>query len=218
MMSAPPAQYRAALLGDLVASRHHEAQADLLRALDDALSAVNRRLPALQPLQITIGDEFQAVYEEMSAALEASLLVRLQLSATCDVRFGLGWGEISTPDLARAPYAQSGRAWWNAREALEEVAATTKRQSWPRGLRTRVMGLPEEVARPLNAYLLCRDELVSGMDERDCAITLGLLQGRTQSDIASELAITQPAVAQRQAASGAAAVLRSEDVLRGREP
>jgi hypothetical protein len=110
--------------------------------------------------------------------------------------------------------AQSGEAWWNAREALEEVAGSVSRHGWPRGLRTWVVGLEPGAASTLNAFLLCRDELVSAMDGRARRVTLGLMLGQRQQDIAAELGISQPSVAKRQRESGAAAVFRSHELLR----
>jgi hypothetical protein len=208
----------AAVIGDLVASRTHEDQDALFRSIRDTLSKVNHELEALQPLQMTIGDEFQAVYKTVAAALDASLLVRLRLAETCDVRFGVGWGEITAYDPELAPMAQSGEAWWNARAALEEATAALSRQGWPRGLRTWVAGVGGSAGATLNAFLLCRDELVSAMDDRSRRVTLGLMLGRRQRDIAEELGISQPSVANRSKESGAAAVLRSHRIMREAAP
>jgi len=204
----------AAVIGDLVGSRRHLDQDALFASIKQAIGQVNGELDALQPLQMTVGDEFQAAYSTVEAALDASLLVRLRLAGTCDARFGIGWGEITAYDPELAPMAQSGEAWWNAREALEEVARSASRHGWPRGLRTWVVGPEAEVAARLNGFLLCRDELVSAMDERARRVTLGLMLGQRQQDIADELGISQPSVANRQRDSGAAAVVRSHELLR----
>lgn len=204
----------AAVIGDLVGSRHHEDQDRLLGSIKETIEQVNRELEALQPLEMTIGGEFQGVYATVEAALDAALLVRLRLAGSCDARFGIGWGGISAYDPELAPMAQSGEAWWNARESLEEVSTSVSRHGWPRGLRTWVVGLEAEVAARINAFLLCRDELVSAMDERARRVTLGIMRGERQQDIADELGISQPSVARRQRDSGAAAVVRSHQLLR----
>jgi hypothetical protein len=140
-------------------------------------------------------------------------MARLKLANLCDIRFGIGWGEISAYDRDLAPMAQSGSSWWNAREALDEVASDVSRRGWPRGLRTRIIGMAPAENAMINAFLLCRDELLSAMDSRASLVTLGLMLGRRQVDIANELGISQPAVAKRQKESGAAAIIRAHQLL-----
>jgi hypothetical protein len=208
----------AAVIGDLVGSRRQRDQDGLFASIRDTLKEVNAEIRAIQPLQMTIGDEFQAVYATLAEALDACLMVRLRLAGTCDVRFGIGWGEISAYDPELAPMAQSGAAWWNARDALDEVSAAVSRRGWPRGLRTWVRGLESRTEATLNAWLLCRDELLSAMDDRASYITLGLMMGHRQRDIADGLSITQPAVAKRLKESGANAIFRAHQLFRGVRP
>ncbi len=203
-----------AVIGDLVQSRRHTDQMALFATVRRSLEEVNLHVRAFQPLQMTIGDEFQAVYETVPAALDACLMVRLELAGTCDVRFGIGWGEISTYDSDVAPMAQSGSSWWNAREALDRAASEVTRRGWPRGMRTTISGLPPDENATMNAFLLCHDELLSAMDERASKVTLGLMLGRRQIDIAKELGISQPAVAKRQKESGAMAIIRAHQLLK----
>ena len=110
--------------------------------------------------------------------------------------------------------AQSGTAWWNAREALDIVAKNVSLQDWPRGLRTWIIGEKRQTDATYNAFLLCRDELLSAMDDRDSHVTLGLMLGRRQVDIAEELGISQPSVSNRKQESGAAAILRAHQLLK----
>jgi SatD family (SatD) len=208
----------AALLGDVVKSRSYSDQKELLQAIARQLKAVNSDVKAFQPLELTIGDEFQGAYEDLGQALKATLLVHLRLVGTCEVRFGIGWGEIVTSDADHLPFRQSGSAWWHAREALKEVSAAESRHHSPRGLRTCVLGVPQDMGRMLEAFLLCRDELLAAMKLRDSRITLGLILGRSQSEIAKDLDISQPAVAQRQSASGAKAIFCAHKSLRGLRP
>jgi len=127
----------AVAIGDIVASRQYKDQTALIKAVIDVLAWVNERIEAVQPLQMTVGDEFQGVYAELGSALDAALLTRLRLAGACDLRFGIGWGEISSFDPERAPMAQSGAAWWSAREAIEQVVAVESKRQWPRTVRTR---------------------------------------------------------------------------------
>ena len=204
----------AAVVGDLVESRRHGDQRALFNAIKGTLDQVNHEIQPVQPLQMTIGDEFQAAYGTVADALDACLMIRLRLAATCDVRFGIGWGEITEYDRSLAPMAQSGTAWWNAREALDIVAKNVSLQDWPRGLRTWIIGEKSQTDATYNAFLLCRDELLSAMDDRDSHVTLGLMLGHRQVDIAKELGISQPSVSNRKQESGAAAILRAHQLLK----
>ncbi len=215
----------ATVIGDVVESRRYRDQEGLLQTLAAALAWVNERLSARQPLQLTVGDEFQGVYEEVATALEATLLVRLRLAGFSvgglegrlhapDLRFGVGWGEVVQADVAAAPLAQSGPGWWSARRALDEVAAVAAKVHWPKSLRTVLRGVGGEVEGAINAFLVCRDELLGRMDERDARITLALFLGERQVDVARELGISQPAVARRVREKGASAVFRGHAALR----
>lgn len=211
--SSSPERY-AVFVADVVDSRSHGDQAALIGQLTDTLRWVNERTDPAQPLAMTVGDEFQGAYPALGAALDAALFTRLRLGGRCDVRFGIGWGEISSFDPDRAPMAQSGSAWWAAREAIDRVAATGSKRQWPRSVRTLVAGVEEPLAGVLNAFLLCRDALLGKMDDKDLRITLGLFLGERQADIARELEITQPSVARRQMENGASAVYQAHRAAR----
>jgi|SRR5262245_43058670 len=197
----------AALLGDVVRSRTHAERGRLQDRLREALSVANDRVEAVQPLTPTIGDEFQGLYASPGGALEATLLVRLALAGETDVRFGVGWGTLRLHDRPSAPFAQDGPAWWAAREAIDQIDRSQRSRESPRGLRTRLLveGSAEGRAEPrpeVEALLVCRDELASRLRARDARLLLGLLDGRSPSELAPEEGITPSAVSQRAIAKG----------------
>jgi hypothetical protein len=219
----------AAVVGDLVASRRDPQRARLQEKLLAALEATNREVPAIQPLRITIGDEFQALFTTLDAALRATLLVRLLLAGVSDVRFGVGWGALTTFDPATAPLGQDGPAWWAARDALDTTVSLQGGRP-PLGLRTVfVEGEPTSAPAPeglppprplaagledvINAAVTLRDELVSHMDSRNARLMFGFLAGRSQTDMAAEEGVTQAAISQRLRRSAAHAVRRSQQLL-----
>jgi hypothetical protein len=205
----------AALVGDLVRSREHSDQRELFAAFAAALEATNAEVRGCQPLAATVGDECQGVYGSVREALAAALFVRLRLLGTSEVRFGVGWGEITTYDPERAPAGQSGTAWWNARKALDEVKSIESGRSWPRHVRTWIVGLEEPSLGLARAFLITRDALVAGMDERDARIALGLFRDERQAEIADAIGITQPSVARRAADNGPAALYRAQQAWAG---
>lgn len=216
----------AAVIGDVVGSRAAADRPALQASLALALDETNARLEALQPLQVTIGDEFQGLYAALDRALLATLVVRLRLFDRADVRFGVGWGLLTTFEPATVPLGQDGPAWWAARDAVGRSAEVARGRGAPRGIRTQVAagspaddvtvtGLPPPTAISpsafgfVNAFLACRDELVAAMGDRDARLLLALLAGDGQGEMAAHEHISQAAVSQRLARHGAYAIVHA---------
>ena len=66
----------------------------------------------------------------------------------------------------------------------------------------------------VNAFLVCRDELVSGMDPRDAFTTLGLLAGEPLTGIARAQAVSVSAISQRAIRGGLYAIRQAHRELR----
>lgn len=219
-------KWLAVVLGDVVASRQHAERGAVQRDVVRALQEVNDLVPAVQPLEVTIGDEFQGAYRTLSGAVRASLLVRLLLLPSIDTRYGIGSGDVSVFDATRSPISQDGPAWWAAREAIERVHWQQQRSGHERAARTWYIASSAGVDEPaqrlqreqqsfLNAHLLCRDTLVPHDDPRGVALLRGWLTGSTQAELAAELDVSQSAVSQRLARMGAFALRDAQDVLDG---
>jgi hypothetical protein len=204
----------ATLIGDLVASKRHVNRRGLQRSLTAALDTMNTWLRPSQPLELTVGDEFQGGFSSVAGAARASLMVRLELERTSgtDSRYGLGYGAVSVFDAARAPASQDGPGWWSARSAIERVErlASIPRTSFAR---TCFRVWPEDDIGPwriqapaVDAFLLSRDALVDRMKPRARRLLLGLLLGRAQADMAADERITQSAVSQSLRRSGGFAI------------
>ncbi|MGJ9414296.1 SatD family protein [Aeromicrobium sp. CF4.19] len=197
-----------AVIGDLVGSREHASRRDVQQALLEALGAANALSSAIQALEATIGDEFQSVHESLSDALRATLLVRLALPEQMDARFGIGVGPIEIVGRSAYGLTQDGPAWWGARDAIIEVK---ERQRTMPYLRTHVADPDATVGAMANAYVQCRDFIVSSFDGRQRRIALGVLSGRSASQIADDEGISASAVSQRIRGSGIRAVTESAD-------
>jgi len=204
---------RVALIGDLVASRAAESRAAAQAGLLTALARVNALVPHEQALEPTIGDEFQSVHAHLRDALRAAVLVRCALPEGMDARCGLGIGTLEVVGASAYGLTQDGPAWWSARAAVEEVQDRQRRQP---GLRTWVAIQDDtddtddtEGASLVNAYLLCRDELVSDLDARQRRIVLGLAEGRTLAEIADLEEVSPSAISQRVRRGGIAALVES---------
>lgn len=205
---------RIAVIVDLVDSKkitgRRLAQADILGSFSrvDALAIHD------QPLHATVGDEFQAVYPTLAAALEATLLARLALPTGIDCRFGLGLGDVIDVGEGVGAVVQDGSAWWRAREAIDEAheredGRTPSVRSW---FRSSDDDSPRQSL--VNAYLMTRDQVVGAMSERVRRLTFGTMLGQSQGELAETEGITQSAVSQSLRRSGGASLIAAVDELR----
>ncbi|WP_180357540.1 SatD family protein [Streptomyces sp. NP160] len=224
-----------AVIGDLVGSRRAADRAALQRSLVAVLHDVNSLVPALQPLEPTIGDEFQATYPDLGSACLAALLVRLALLDTgADVRAGLGAGTTTVVDPAATPPVLDGPAWWAARRAVEtaeRLAASPRSRSARTWFVDRSAPVPGDDARHhdhdhdddehgdvsaaagANAFLAVRDDVIARMSPRARRLLAHQLRGHPQQVVAQAEGVTQPAVSQALARSGALAVWRGQQLL-----
>lgn len=198
------------VIGDVVGSRAAADRGQLHDRLSAALEEANRRWDV--DLRITVGDEYQGAVPSLGVATAAVLWLRVALLPEYDLRHGIGRGEVRILD-SRAG-VQDGPGWWAARAAIEEVHDLAGRAA-TRGARTAyreadeadgpALGLP--VA--LRAALLTRDELVGRLDARSLSVLRGLLSGRSQREIAADLALSGSAVSQRVRRDGIGVVLQT---------
>lgn len=211
----------ATLIGDVVGSREQTDRRRLQRSLNAALETINERVDAVQPLEPTIGDEFQGAFSTVASAARASLLIRLQLLKIGgpDSRYGLGFGPVAVFDELRTPRSQDGPGWWSARDAIQRAK---RLEQAPRTsfVRTCFGSSPAEGATPgidlaMDAFLICRDAGVARMNDRQRRLLLGLMLGLGQAQLAADEGITQGAVSQNLQRSGAYAIDAAQQRLDG---
>ncbi len=203
------------VIADLVASRTTPDRAALHRRVVAVLEEANARFAPVSLLRVTVGDEFQGAFASLGQALRCTLWLRMALltgDPSCDVRFGLGRGEVSVVDAERG--IEDGTAWWVARDALTGVEADAERS----GLRHRRTSY--RVALPagpdpalVEALLILRDQVVGAMSVRSCRLLLGVLEGRSQLELAESERISASAVSQRVRNDGITALVAAENLL-----
>ena len=188
------------------------------------LDRVNTELRPPTPVRMQVGDEYQGVFASLGDALHASLTVRLALLPAADVRHGIGRGSIEV--LSEDPRVEDGPGWWAARAAIGRVEEAEGRPG-ERSLRTAYVAASRRRGRrgdgtassseeaAVNAALVLRDHLVSGLSERSLSVLRGLLVGESQRDLAEALGISPSAVSQRVRADGLAAIIAAHDLTRG---
>lgn len=186
---------RVALLGDLVDSRLAADRPSLHERVLAALADADPRATAVDPLHVTVGDEFQGVFPTTGAALGAAYRVRTALAGVTDVRFGLGRGEVVVIDATRN--LQDGSAWWAARDAITTVEGRARAAH--RALRTGLVAAPdaEPFGPALRAAVECVDALLHRLDARSWQVLALLLEGASQAEAAAAVGVSPSAVSQR---------------------
>lgn len=195
----------AALVGDVIASRQTGDREELQHFLDEAMIRGNSVVSAVQPLRMTIGDEFQGLFEDVQSAISATLQIRLALLPSVDVRIGIGWGTLDMVPQD-PPFGQDGPCWWRGREAIDEVKKSESSNAVPRSVRTlvRTGDASEDL---FNAYLVSRDHITAAWDEVDFEIARLYLEGTNQTGISKQVGLSQSSVSRRLQNHGILAVL-----------
>jgi DNA-binding transcriptional LysR family regulator len=202
------------VIGDLVGSRRRADRAAVHARFEQAIGAVNAEYAPPVPLRIGLGDEFQGIFASLGAAIGATLRLRMALLPDVDVRQGIGWGRVLV--LAEDPRVEDGPGWWAARAAIETVEAY-ERKAPLRAVRTAYVaadGEPGPAPALVNAALMSRDLVVTGLSERSMSVLDGLMKGRRQQDIADDLGISPSAVSQRVRSEGIGVVLAADELMR----
>ena len=202
------------IIGDLVGSRRREDRAAVHARFEQTIDAINTAYAPPVPLRIGLGDEFQGIFASLGAAIAATLRLRMALLPDVDVRQGIGWGRVLV--LAEEPRVEDGPGWWAARAAIEAVEGY-ERKAPLRAVRTAYVAAEGEAGPEpalVNAALMSRDQVVSGLSERSLSVLDGLMRGRRQQDIADDLGISPSAVSQRIRAEGIGVVVAADELLR----
>lgn len=113
------------LMGDIIDSSKEDAvllQQEFAKLIDQINQDFADDL--LSPLTITLGDEFQCVVKNLKALVE--ILIKLEeqkwsLNCPVNLRYSLGYGEISTPINSEIAYGMIGSGLMKVRESLTEL-------------------------------------------------------------------------------------------------
>ena len=109
-----------AVIGDIRRSRLAPQRAELQKLLERGLQNINREFAdeLVAGFVITLGDEFQGVIREPGQVVKVLVALEAVLGET-SVRYGLGWGTIST-ELRELAVGMDGPCFHRAREAVRE--------------------------------------------------------------------------------------------------
>jgi hypothetical protein len=207
----------ATIIGDVVRSRDASDRTALHTRLAGLVEEANVVLAPVVPLRITVGDEYQGCFATVGEALHATLWLGLQLAPQAELRHGVAWGSVAV--LTDDPRVEDGPGWWAARDAIELVKLEAGRSA-TRHRRTAYERADEEGSRdgpdpgPINAALLCRDQMIGSVSARSLRLLRGTLAGRTQLQLAADEGISPSAVSQRVRHDGLAVIVAADELLR----
>jgi hypothetical protein len=113
------------LMADIIDSRKND-QNELMLKFRNVTEEINKshKKGILSPMTITLGDEFQGVVKNISAAINLILELEEKLmlnNAGFKLRYVLYEGKIDTPINDKIAYGMLGEGLTKAREALQQV-------------------------------------------------------------------------------------------------
>lgn len=195
-----------AVIGDVVESRRIEQRATAQESLHELIEFLNKLLDdsILAPFSLSRGDEIQALVARADILPDVlwHTAARFRHSA---IRFGFGLGELST-SLAPLPMETDGPAWWAARTAVKNAAATRRTGGVWQGF-----GADDQVLTAVGTLL---GHIRGRLTPRQRAVVERLRSGADMVQVAEGLGITKQAVSSIVAAAGWRAYQEGEEAWR----
>lgn len=175
------------LIGDLVNSRQLAQRDRVQRELSQLLESLSLAHTGamVSPLTLTLGDEFQAVWQRPAGLWQ--VIVGLQAGLfPVGVRLSLGLGTLATPINHQAALGMDGEAFWHARAGIDRM-----KQS---GRRLALTGLSDYSTQWSDPLLAVTDSMTRTWKANRWSILEGLLADESVPDIAARLSISVQAV------------------------
>ncbi|MFW5996228.1 MAG: SatD family protein [Halanaerobiaceae bacterium] len=175
------------ITADIVESRNIKERKTFQQQLQQLLDEINDRFSGSLGCRfhITLGDQFSGLVMDPETLLEIVLEIICGLNSNVSFRFGIAFGEVETggSDISGGP---------GYRMALKGVKKARKKK-----LPLVFTGENLEISRDMLELILAGFiYFFNGFSCRQRQIMLRIMKGKTQSEIAGELGITQPAVSQ----------------------
>lgn len=164
-----PNQY-IAIIGDLINSKK-SSRRDILQAqLVTAFNQLNEKYSNIivSKLTITLGDEFQVLLQANREIFQ--LIDDIQRLVDHPIRFGIGYGPITTEINPEVSLGADGPAYWHARTAIELL----EHNNYKGVLRQAFVGLDKK-DDVVNTLLLLTDTIRSGWTKTQTFVFDGLL-------------------------------------------
>lgn len=179
------------VIGDVISSRKVEKRNDLQNKLLDIfndLNTSNYENQLVSPYTLTLGDEFQAVYEKANCLFLDSISIFEKIFPQ-KIRFSFGIGEISTDINREQSIGMDGSAFYFAREGI--VNLKDQRGNY----KFNIYGLEDpELEILFNNSLRIFSNLLEGWNRNRYFILQSTMEGKAVKEIAKELKLTETAI------------------------
>lgn len=178
------------VIGDVISSRIVEKRNDLQNKLRDIFNDLNNSAYTnhlVSPYTITLGDEFQAVYQKADHLFLDSIRI-LEKTLPQKIRFSFGIGDISTNINREQSIGMDGSAFYYAREGISNLKDQRGNYKF------NIYGLDDpELEKLLNNVLYIFSNLLEGWNKNRYFILRSTMEGKAVKDIAKELKLTETA-------------------------
>lgn len=179
------------VIGDVISSRKVENRNNLQNKLLDIFDNLNTsdyENHIVSPYTITLGDEFQAVYEKADCLFLDSIKI-LEKTLPQKIRFSFGIGEISTDINREQSIGMDGSAFYFAREGILNLKDQRGNYKF------NIYGLEDpELEKLFNNMLYIFSNLLEQWNRNRYFILRSTMEGKAVKEIAKELKLTETAV------------------------
>lgn len=186
-----------AVIGDMKDSRHLENRKEVQVRLQGILDRLNEKYKdeIVSRFLITLGDEFQGLLSNGKYILDMVNEIRMEMYPV-RLRFGIGFGQITTDIRTEMALGADGPGYYRAREAVELLKEREKKK---RSVLAELCLKMDETHRDKEILLNTVFDLMyvveSGWTDRQREVIWDmLLHGDGQQNTASRLDITQSTV------------------------
>lgn len=178
------------VIGDVISSRKVEKRNDLQNKLRDVFNDLNNsanKNHLVSPYTLTLGDEFQAVYQKADHLFLDSIRI-LEKTLPQKIRFSYGIGDISTDLNTEQSIGMDGSAFYYAREGISNLKDQRGNYKF------NIYGLDDpELEQLFNNVLYILSNLLEGWNENRYFILRSTMEGKAVKDIAKELKLSETA-------------------------
>ena len=186
-----------AVIGDMKDSRHLENRKEVQVRLQGILDRLNKKYKdeIVSRFLITLGDEFQGLLSSGKYILDMVNEIRMAMHPV-RLRFGIGFGQITTDIRTEMALGADGPGYYRAREAVELLKEREKKN---RSVLSELCLKMDETHRDKEILLNTVFDLMyvveSGWTDRQREVIWDmLLHGDGQQNTAGRLGITQSTV------------------------
>ena len=187
----------AAVIGDIKSSRHLENRREVQKDLQRVLEQVNRKYAEdiTSKFLITLGDEFQGLLCSGKNILNMINEIKMEMYPV-RIRFGVGFGPITTDIWTEMALGADGPGYYRAREAIETLKEQEKKKRpIPADICIRMDESDQKKEMLMNTIFDLMYAVENGWTDRQREIIWDMmLYTDGQKNTATRLSISQPTV------------------------